>query len=163
MEEGLKGILPVSGICESFGQKKASPAAYSPLNLAFIGDAVFDLIVRTYVVEQGNVQVNKLHKRKSGIVKAEAQKDLYFAIKDSLTEEEEAVFKRGRNAKSYTTAKNASVSDYRIATGVESLVGFLYMAERYDRILELLKEGFLKMGILKEGQTLETASGTATQ
>ncbi len=156
MEEGLKGFSPVSGICESFGQKIASPSAYSPLNLAFIGDAVFDLIVRTYVVEQGNVQVNKLHKRKSGIVKAEAQKDLYFVIKDSLTEEEEAVFKRGRNAKSYTTAKNASVSDYRIATGVETLVGYLYMSERYDRILELLRKGFLKMGILKEEQMDQT-------
>ena len=152
MEEGLKGFLPVADICEMFGQKVASPSTYSPLTLAFIGDAVFDLIVRTFVVEQGNAQVNKLHKRKSAIVKAEAQKDLYFVIKDLLTEEEEAVFKRGRNAKSYTTAKNASVSDYRIATGIETLVGFLYMSEKYDRILELLKAGFTAMGILESGQ-----------
>ena len=141
MEEGLKGFLPVSDICSAFGMKAESPATYSPLTLAFIGDAVFDLVVRTLVVEHGNTQVNKLHRQKSAIVKAEAQKDLYFAIKDILTEEEEAVFKRGRNAKSYTTAKNASVSDYRIATGVEALVGYLYMSERYDRVLELLKTG----------------------
>ena len=148
MEEGIKGFLPVSGICESFGIKPASPKDYSPLTLAFIGDAVYDLIVRTLVVEHGKTQVNKLHKKKSTIVKAETQKELYFAIKDSLDEEEEAVFKRGRNAKSYTTAKNASVSDYRIATGVETLVGYLYMSERYERILELLKAGLEALGLL---------------
>ncbi|MBO7402012.1 MAG: ribonuclease III [Lachnospiraceae bacterium] len=149
MEEGLKGFLPVSDICSAFGMKAESPATYSPLTLAFIGDAVFDLVVRTLVVEHGNTQVNKLHRQKSAIVKAEAQKDLYFAIKDILTEEEEAVFKRGRNAKSYTTAKNASVSDYRIATGVEALVGYLYMSERYDRVLELLKTGFEALETLR--------------
>ena len=149
MEEGLKGFLPVSDICSAFGMKAESPATYSPLTLAFIGDAVFDLVVRTLVVEHGNTQVNKLHRQKSAIVKAEAQKDLYFAIKDILTEEEEAVFKRGRNAKPYTTAKNASVSDYRIATGVEALVGYLYMSERYDRVLELLKTGFEALETLR--------------
>ena len=149
MEEGLKGFMPVSVICERFGIKPASPKEYSPLTLAFIGDAVYDLIIRTIVVEHGNTQVNKLHKKKSTIVKAETQKDLYFAIKDSLDEEEEAVFKRGRNAKSYTTAKNASVSDYRIATGVEALVGYLYMSERYDRVLELLKTGFEALETLR--------------
>ena len=149
MEEGLKGFLPVSDICSAFGMKAESPATYSPLTLAFIGDAVFDLVVRTLVVEHGNTQVNKLHRQKSAIVKAEAQKDLDFAIKDILTEEEEAVFKRGRNAKSYTTAKNASVSDYRIATGVEALVGYLYMSERYDRVLELLKTGFEALETLR--------------
>ena len=149
MEEGLKGFLPVSDICSAFGMKAESPATYSPLTLAFIGDAVFDLVVRTLVVEHGNTQVNKLHRQKSAIVKAEAQKDLYFAIKDILTEEEEAVFKRGRNAKSYSTAKNASVSDYRIATGVEALVGYLYMSERYDRVLELLKTGFEALETLR--------------
>ena len=150
MEESINGFLPVREIRELFNLKEQAAGTYSPLALAFIGDAVYDLVVRTFVVEKGNTQVSKLHKRKSEIVKAEAQKDMYFAIKDTLSEDEEAVFKRGRNAKSYTTAKNASVADYRIATGVEALIGFLYLEERYDRILELIKTGFEKLGIVED-------------
>ncbi len=147
MEEGVKGFRPVPDIRGLFGLKERNATEYSPLTLAFMGDSVFDLVIRTLVVEQGNTQVNKLHKRKSAIVKAETQKELYFAVKDLLTEEEEAVFKRGRNAKSYTTAKNASVSDYRIATGYEALIGWLYLNEQYDRILELVKLGLEKLKI----------------
>jgi len=149
MEEGLtKGFEPVSDIRELFGIGNHAVGEYSPLTLAFLGDAVFDLYVRTYLVEQGNVQVNKLHKRKSEIVKAQTQKDLLFAIQDLLTDDEMAAYKRGRNAKSYTTAKNASVGDYRVATGLEALFGYLYLSQKHQRALELLKAGFDALNIV---------------
>jgi ribonuclease-3 family protein len=112
---------------------------YSPLTLAFIGDSIFDLIIRTYIVESGNAPVNKLHKRASKLVQASAQAELYHLIKEQLTEEETAVFKRGRNAKSYTSAKNAGILEYRTATGLEALIGYLYLSDRMDRLMELIK------------------------
>lgn len=112
---------------------------YSPLTLAFMGDSIFDLIIRTSVVESGNAPVNKLHKRASKLVQASAQADLYHMIKDQLTEEELAIFKRGRNAKSFTTAKNAGVVEYRTATGLEALMGYLYLTDQMERLMELIK------------------------
>lgn len=112
---------------------------YSPLTLAFIGDSIFDLIIRTCVVESGNAPVNKLHKRASKLVSAPAQAQLYHLIKDQLTEEESAIFKRGRNAKSFTTAKNAGVVEYRTATGLEALMGYLYLTDQMNRLIELIK------------------------
>lgn len=114
---------------------------YSPLTLAYIGDGVYDLIIRTMIVEQGNAPVNKLHKRVSNLVKAPAQMELFHIIEEILTEEELAVYKRGRNAKSFSTAKNASLTDYRIATGLEALIGYLYLTNQLTRILELIKMG----------------------
>lgn len=118
---------------------------YSPLTLAFIGDSIFDLIIRTYIVESGNAPVNKLHKRASKLVQASAQAELYHLIKDQLTEEETAVFKRGRNAKSYTSAKNAGILEYRTATGLEALIGFLYLSDQMDRLMELIRHQLDKM------------------
>lgn len=117
---------------------------YSPLTLAFIGDSIYDLIIRTTVVESGNAPVNKLHKRVSKMVQASAQADLYHTIKESLTEEETAIFKRGRNAKSFTSAKNAGVVEYRTATGLEALVGYLYLTDQMDRLMELIRPQVLK-------------------
>lgn len=114
---------------------------YSPLTLAFIGDVVYDLIIRTMVVEKGNAPVNKLHRKVSSLVKAPAQMELFHQIEDKLTEEELAVFKRGRNAKSFTSAKNASITEYRAATGFEALIGYLYLNNEFARILEIIKEG----------------------
>lgn len=112
---------------------------YSPLTLAFIGDSIFDLIIRTTVVESGNAPVNKLHKRAASLVQASAQADLYHIIKEQLTQEETEVFKRGRNAKSFTKAKNAGVVEYRTATGLEALMGYLYLTDRMERLMELIK------------------------
>ena len=109
----------------------------SPLVLAYIGDSVYDLTIKSILVARGNVPVNKLHKRASELVKANAQVNMYDAVKDMLTQEEEGVFRRGRNAKSYTTAKNATKIDYRMATGYEALMGYLYMQGKVDRIYEL--------------------------
>ena len=113
----------------------------SPLVLAYIGDSVYDLIIKSILVARGNVPVNKLHKRASELVKANAQVNMYDAVKDMLTQEEEGVFRRGRNAKSYTTAKDATKIDYRMATGYEALMGYLYMQGKVDRIYELVSIG----------------------
>lgn len=117
------------------------PKAYSPLGLAYIGDAVYEIAVRTLVISEGNMSVNKYHKKSSSLVKASTQAGVYDNIKEKLTDEEAAVYKRGRNAKSATAAKNASIVEYRMATGVEALIGYLYLSGRTARALELIKIG----------------------
>lgn len=112
--------------------------SYSGLTLAYIGDAIYELIIRTYIVEHGNAPVNKLHRQTVKLVKASAQAELYQSIKDMLTEDEMAIYKRGRNSKSYTSAKNADIIEYRTATGMEALVGYLYLTGQVDRMLELI-------------------------
>ncbi len=112
--------------------------SYSGLTLAYIGDAIYELVIRTYIVEQGNAPVNKLHKQVVKLVKASAQASLYHAIQDMLTEEEEAIYKRGRNAKSFTSAKNTDIVEYRTATGLEALIGYLYLTGQTVRLLELI-------------------------
>jgi len=129
-------------ICKVFSIPAQDAKQYSPLTLAYIGDAIYEVIVRTALVEKGNAPVNTLHKRASKLVKAEAQKDAFFRIKEQLSEEEMAVFKRGRNAKSYTSAKNASIGDYRIATGYEALFGYWYLSGQTERMLEMAKVAF---------------------
>ena len=114
---------------------------YSPLTLAYIGDARYELIIRTMGISKGDRQVGKLHKESSEVVEAITQAEISKSLKDILTEEEERVFKRGRNAKSFTTAKNASMSDYRTATGFEALMGYLYLSHQSDRMLELINTG----------------------
>lgn len=115
--------------------------SYSPLTLAYVGDAVYELVIRTMIISKGNAPVNKLHKRSAALVKAPAQAQMMKVIEPLLSEEELRIYKRGRNAKSYTSAKNASVIDYRIATGFEALMGWLYLQERQERLLELIKIG----------------------
>lgn len=119
---------------------------YSPLALAYIGDAVYELAIRTKVLNRGNVQVNKMHKKSAGLVKAESQAALFKLISEELTQEETAVYKRGRNAKSFTMAKNATMLDYRMATGLEALVGYLYLKEDFERLFYLIGLGLEKMG-----------------
>ncbi len=114
---------------------------FSPLALAYIGDGVFELFVRLMVMSEGNMSANKLHKKARDMVNAKAQAELYFRIAEELTEEEMAVFKRGRNAKSFTTPKHADLMDYRHATGVEALFGYLYLQGKKERALELFRMG----------------------
>ncbi len=149
MEEGVKTVVQssiVEQIKQTFDCKEVDVRSYSPLTLAYIGDAVYDLIIRTVVVERANRAANELHKRTIKYVKAEAQADMIESLMEELTEEELAVYKRGRNAKSYTMAKNASMADYRKATGMEALIGYLYLQNRTDRILELVRLGIDKTG-----------------
>ena len=140
MEEGLTLLK------REFHLKEEDAAQYSPLVLAYMGDAVYELMIRTLVVNQGNAQVNKLHKRSAGLVKAEAQARMALALQEDLTETERAVYRRGRNAKSYTSAKNASIRDYRTATGFEALAGYLYLSGQPKRLAELVRLGLMKLG-----------------
>ncbi len=117
---------------------KVPPSQYSALTLAYIGDAVYELFVRTYLLRDANFPVNKLHKSAIKLVNAKAQSNLYQKIKDILTEEETAVYKRGRNTNSHPP-KNADMVDYKSATGLESLIGYLYLKGQSERILELLR------------------------
>ena len=134
-------VLSVSGIEGFFNIKDKDIRSFSPLTLAYIGDAIYEVVIRTIIVEKGNAPVNKLHHKASPLVKATAQKESMEIILPLLSSEEEAVFKRGRNAKSYTSAKNASIIDYRIATGFEALMGYLYLTGKNERMLELIKAG----------------------
>lgn len=113
---------------------------YSPLTLAYIGDGIYEVIVRTVIVDEANRQVNKIHKSASNLVKAETQAKMIHYIMDALSEEEVKIYKRGRNAKAVTRAKNASMSDYRTATGFEALMGWLYLTGQSERMMELIKK-----------------------
>ncbi len=117
---------------------RTEPDQYSPLVLAYIGDVVYELYIRTMLVRQGNMPVHKLHKLATRYVKAKAQSDIALRIEDKLTEEEHRILKRGRNAKSSTVPKNADIRDYRRATGFEALLGYLYLKDEEKRLLELL-------------------------
>ena len=129
---------------DEFGLVEQDLRSYSPLTLAYIGDAIFELVVRTVLVERKNTQAEKLHKAATKIVKAETQALMIEALKEDLTEEELAVFKRGRNAKAMTRAKNATMSEYRRATGFEALMGYLYLKGDMARMIELICLGVEK-------------------
>ena len=141
-----QSINLLAKIKEEFDCKEVDLRTYSPLTLAFLGDCVYDIIIRTVVVERGNRAPQGLHKKKSYLVNAKTQKEIIESLLDVLTPEEEDIYRRGRNAKSYTTAKNASVGDYRKATGFEALLGYLYLSDNMDRVLFLVKEGLKRIG-----------------
>ncbi len=115
--------------------------SYSPLTLAYIGDGVYELVIRTILVKKGNCPVNRLHKKASSLVKAGAQSAIMEVIEEKLTPEELSVYRRGRNAHSPTMAKHATMADYRRATGFEALMGYLYLKEDYTRMLTLVRMG----------------------
>ena len=114
------------------------PEQYSPLVLAYLGDAVFELYIRAMLVGRSNTSVNKLHRLARENVSAGAQAGMYHRLIDELTEEEQNVLKRGRNAKTHTL-RNASVNDYRHATGLEALFGYLYLKDNHERALWLFE------------------------
>lgn len=139
----------IQSMNETLGLGRVDIRSYSPLVLAYIGDGVFELIIRSYVVNQGNVQVHKMHRHTSSIVKAQTQAQMAVRLEPFLTGEEESFYRRGRNAKSHTTAKNATVGDYRKATGFEALVGYLYLTGQNDRLMELMKIALTEIGEIK--------------
>lgn len=144
MEESInfnpQGSL-LSDIRAVFPGKRQDVRAYSPLTLAYIGDAVYDLIIRTVVVERANRPANELHHITVKYVSAEAQSRIVETLVDSFTEEERSVYRRGRNSKPHTMSKNASPADYLKATGFEAVLGYLYLQDKMDRVLELVKKG----------------------
>ena len=140
MEEGM--------ICQALCLKAVDAGSYSPLALAYIGDAVYEVLIRTRVMNQGNMQVSKMHKRSAELVKAPTQAVIIKLLLEELSQEEMAVYERGRNARSATMAKHATMTEYRMATGFEALVGYLYLEGRHDRLLELIHDGLEKIGEL---------------
>ena len=140
MEKSI-GFEFVSYMNELFQMEEVDIREYSPLTLAYIGDCVYDLVIRSLVINAGNKQVNKLHQETSSFVQASTQSLMMRTMQEHLTEEEHAVYKRGRNAKSVSPAKNQSITDYRRATGFEALLGYLYLKKDYKRMLDLVKIG----------------------
>ena len=122
-----------------FVDKEVNPQQLSPLNLAFIGDCIYEIFVREQLVCNANRPVNDLHKESVKFVSAKAQTAAYHKIADILTEEETTVFKRGRNAKVGHNPKSASQSEYHTATGMEALFGWLFLTEQMPRMKELFK------------------------
>ena len=143
MEESIKSP---SLMKEALQLEPIDVCSYSPLALAYMGDAVYEVLIRTRVMNRGSMQVNKMHKKSASLVKAEAQARMIQALQEELTEEETAVYKRGRNAHSASSAKNASIRDYRMATGFEALVGYLYLTGQYERLLKLVHDGLERIG-----------------
>ena len=133
-------------IKETFGVDSVDIRTYSPLTLAYIGDGIFDLVIRTLVVGKGNTSANQLHQRTSHIVKAHSRAIMADALAEIMTPQEQDVYRRGRNAKSHTMAKNATVADYRSATGFEALMGYLYLTEQSERMMELISYAMKQCG-----------------
>lgn len=135
MEDSLKVIA------DSFPLDAQKVKTYSALSFAYIGDSVYDLIIRTMITTRGNTKPNKYHSRVIGYVNAAAQTRMMEKIKPYLNEEEKVMFRRGKNAKPASCAKNQTHHDYRIATGFETLIGYLYLTGKMERIMELVAIG----------------------
>lgn len=127
-------------IKQNMGLDDINITDYSPLTLAYIGDGIYEIVIRTVIVDEANRQVNKIHKAASNLVKAGTQAKMIHYIMDDLTDEELTIYKRGRNAKAVTRAKNASMSEYRTATGFEALMGWLYLTGQSERMMKLIKK-----------------------
>ena len=124
-----------------FGLSSKDWKLYSPLTLAYLGDAVYEMVIRTICVKRTNMQTQKLHRKVTGYVSAKAQAKMMDALIGELTEEEESIYRRGRNSKPYTKAKNASMEEYLKATVFEALVGYLYLQKEYERMNALIAHG----------------------
>ncbi|MEE0409423.1 MAG: ribonuclease III domain-containing protein [Clostridia bacterium] len=120
-----------------------APNLYNPLVLAYIGDSLYDVYVRSRLIaENGDLSAHKLHVEAIRYVKAHGQSAAVLAIEDKLTEDELSAYKRGRNTKSFTVPKNADVGEYRRATGFEALLGWLYVRKETDRLDEIMEMAY---------------------
>lgn len=129
-------------IRSKFGLKGKAAQFYSPLTLAYIGDSVYELVLRTVVVGGGERSPKELHRAGAELAKAQTQARMITALQPHLTEGERAIYKRGRNAHPATTAKHAATGDYRRATGFEALMGYLYLSGQEERLIELIQIGW---------------------
>ena len=141
----------VNAFKEALHLKHVEAGEYSPLALAYIGDAVYELAIRTLVMNRGNMRVNKMHKKTANLVKADAQARFYLLLEEELTDAEKAAYRRGRNAKSFTMPKHATMKDYRMATGFEALMGYLYLSGRTGRMVDLVALAMTKTGKADSG------------
>lgn len=129
----------IDNIRNDFDIKPMEVMNLQPLVLAYIGDAVYETYIRTMLVVNKKTNVNMLHKMSVKYVKAKSQSDIIHRIVDNLTPEEQDVVRRGRNAKSATVPKHAEITDYRYSTGFEALIGYLYLMNDKDRLMEILR------------------------
>lgn len=124
------------------GSRPPDVRELSALSLAFLGDSVYEQFIRTKIIASGNRPAHTLHKIAVGFVKAKAQALAMEALLPELSEAETAIYKRGRNTNIHTVPKNAEMNDYRQATGLECLVGFLYLTGQTERLLSLLEKAY---------------------
>lgn len=127
-----------------FSEKNLNPREYSPLALAYIGDSVFDMYIRTKILEKGNRHVADMHRAAVSYVNASSQAKIVHIIEDMLTDEELGIVKWGRNAKVNTHPSGASIGEYHLATGFEALLGFLYLDSKDVRLREILDAAYAK-------------------
>ncbi len=132
-------------IGKRFGIEKKDLRTYSPLTLAFVGDNIYELVIRTIIVESGNMSPANLQRKSAGYARATYQAKMADLLLPYLSEEEKDILRRGKNAKVHTRAKNASAKEYHVATGLESLLGYLYLKGRTERILDIIFEGLRQM------------------
>jgi ribonuclease-3 family protein len=123
-------------------EKKIDYSQYSPVTLAYIGDAVFSLFIRESQIEKGDKKTGRLQREAIDYVSAKAQASIVDSILNFLEEDEKYIYKRGRNANSQTVPKNANPGDYRKSTGFEAVLGYLYLLKKEDRLKKVLREAY---------------------
>ena len=132
-------------ISEEFALPEQDLRTFTPLTLAFVGDNVYDLIVRTVILCEGNRKLNHIHKEKSDLAKAQTQAKMAELLQDFMTEEERNIYRSGKGAKTATHAKSAGYAEYHKATGLEAVMGYLYLTGNEKRAVELLHEGMMRL------------------
>lgn len=141
MEESVSRNTFSGSLTELFGLPEKDWKLYAPLTLAYIGDAAYELVIRTVFVKKTDCQTQKLHRQVTSLVSARTQAKMIEHLLPELTETEASVYRRGRNSKPYTKAKNATMQEYLRATGFEAVMGYLYLCEDFDRMNELIRKG----------------------
>ena len=126
----------------AFDLKERDPKGYNPLTLAYVGDSVYELVIRTKIVETAPRSLKSMNAEDASLARAVTQAAMLEALTDSLTDEEAEIARRGRNASPESRAKHASMQEYRMATGLEALIGYLYLKGDTDRLLELIRQGW---------------------
>ena len=141
MEKSLSVTEAAEQLRSVLGLSPVDLRTYSPAALAYLGDAVYELTVRTVLMHQGNTSTHALQQRGSKLSRAAAQAAMAKGLMDQLTDEEKRVLQRGKNAKTTSMAAHADPKDYRLATGLEALFGYLYLSDQAERLLTLMREG----------------------
>ena len=126
----------------AFDLKERDPKGYNPLTLAYVGDSVYELVIRTKIVETAPRSLKSMNAEDASLARAVTQAAMLEALEQSLTDEEAEIARRGRNASPESRAKHASMQEYRMATGFEALIGYLYLKGDTDRLLELIRQGW---------------------
>ena len=137
--------------------KQIDPEDYSPTAWAYIGDAYYELAMRVLTMQEGPRKMSQMHEATARFVRASFQAKGYYALEDMLTHEEQEIFRRARNQKAGQVPKSASVAEYRSSTGIEGLVGYLYLTGREDRAREIL---IAMRGLQEEEKNASNATAT---